>query len=193
MPSYALIDPRTNRVTHLVEAAPDWRPPPGLDKVAATAATQIGELMGPDGLGSSKPPLEERRAAALARLRAQHEAILADGFVLEDGRVVRTDPHSLAVVAAMASVAGLAMIGATPWPSGYAQGWIAEDNTRIPLPTPQDAISIAAKINAWQSGLAHKARGLKDAVLSEDDPDAAIEAMDGWGEFKRAVRKPKGR
>ena len=68
----------------------------------------------------------------------------------------------------MATMAGLVVMGLLPWPDSYAQGWIALDNTRLPLPTPQDGIALAAVVGVTYSALAQHARTLKDAALAGD-------------------------
>lgn len=71
----------------------------------------------------------------------------------------------------MATTAALVLAGALPWPDSYALGWISEDNTRLPLPTPADGIALAAAVALSYSAIVQRARDIKDAVLAGEEID----------------------
>ncbi|MBP2310702.1 hypothetical protein GBZ48_35575 [Azospirillum melinis] len=71
-------------------------------------------------------------------------------------------------------------LGALPdWPDDYAKGWIAIDNTRLPLPTPADGVALAAAVALAYSATVQHACDLKDAALTAADP-ATVDELAGW-------------
>ncbi|WP_372400745.1 hypothetical protein ABMY26_36600 (plasmid) [Azospirillum sp. HJ39] len=63
-------------------------------------------------------------------------------------------------------------------PKAIAQGWIAIDNTRLPLPGPVDGIALAAAVGIAYSAIVQHARDLKDAAQASDDP--TVDELSGW-------------
>lgn len=93
---------------------------------------------------------------------------------LEDGR--RAD------LTAMGTTALGALSSAIAWPDSYQQGWITNENVRIPLPTPAAGLALGAAVGDHYAKIRQNGRDLKDAVLAAADA-AALDAIDieaGW-------------
>lgn len=136
-----------------------------------------------DGSWSAPRTEDETRRRTLAAIEGQLAARTREGAAY-DGRRVAIDDVSLSRLAAMAAVAQAAIGLAVAWPEGYAAGWIAVDNSRIPLPTAADGLALAAAAIGYAAALRQAARSLKDAALAASD-DAALAAIDitaGWPE-----------
>lgn len=144
----------------------------GLTGVPSHVAN-IGDLY--DGatetFSPSGPSIGQRRADALAALKAHHEAILAGGVSFQ-GKRIAAHEAARADLVAMQSVAMAALSNGLVWPSGYAQGWICTDNTRLPLPTPKDGAILVTAVFDWVSGLRNAVRETKDAILASESPEA---------------------
>ncbi|MQT14378.1 DUF4376 domain-containing protein [Segnochrobactrum spirostomi] len=128
-------------------------------------------------------PLDDERADLIAAIEGQLAVRTREGAAY-DGRRVAIDDASLSRLAAMAAVAQSAIGLAVAWPEGYAAGWIAVDNSRIPLPTAEDGLALAAAAIGYAAALRQAARALKDAALAAGD-EAALAAIDitaGWPE-----------
>lgn len=127
--------------------------------------------------------LSELKAAAVGEVNARlaHEIV---GGVMHPGSGLHVliDDASRANLSGLAATALAAASGAVAWPASYQQGWIAIENQRIPLPTPADALALAALAGDRYAQLRQYARDLKDAVA--DAPDAAalaaINLTEGW-------------
>jgi len=101
---------------------------------------------------------------------------------LHGGKRFSTSTESRTDLGGMATTAGLVLSGAlSGWPDSYAQGWIAIDNSRLPLPTPADGVALAAAVAYFYSATVQHARTLKDSTLAAPDP-AAVDEMAGWPE-----------
>ncbi|MCM8736583.1 DUF4376 domain-containing protein [Azospirillum sp. A1-3] len=122
--------------------------------------------------------LVRRRAAKVDAINAERDRRLALG-VTYSGKVFATDALTRTDLGGMATTASLVLAGALDWPDSYAQGWIAADNTRLPLPTPQDGVALAATVAGAYSATVQYARDLKDAALVSDNPEG-IDIMAGW-------------
>lgn len=59
-----------------------------------------------------------------------------------------------------------AISGALPWPEDYAQGWISIENVRIPMPSPQDGLTIAARAGARYASIVQAVRDIKDHIAT---------------------------
>ncbi|WP_172428719.1 DUF4376 domain-containing protein [Azospirillum brasilense] len=158
------------------------------EHAALKAGNQAGKWIVTDADGRpalADPPtpewtLDERRATVAAAVDALRDQLMGEGaehggkrFALTD--VSRTD------LGGMATTGALVLMGALDWPADYATGWIALDNTRLPLPTPQDGIALAAAVAGRYAALVQAARDIKDAVLASDEPEA-IDITEGWPE-----------
>ncbi|WP_372400296.1 hypothetical protein ABMY26_32300 [Azospirillum sp. HJ39] len=128
----------------------------------------------------------EAQAAAARRVKAraidaERDRRLGLG-ALHAGKRFSMADSSRTDLGGMATTAGLVLSGALPtWPESYAQGWIAIDNTRLPLPDPADGIALAAAVGIAYSAIVQHARDLKDAAQASDDP-ATVDELAGWPE-----------
>ena len=117
-------------------------------------------------------------ADKVAAINAERDHRLGMGAPYAGKRVEVSD-RGRADLGGMVSAAMLASNGLTAWSEGYARGWIAMDNERVPLPTPNDGILLAAFVGDWYGRTMQHARDLKDAALTAVDP-ATIDEMAGW-------------
>ncbi|TWA87141.1 uncharacterized protein DUF4376 [Azospirillum brasilense] len=124
--------------------------------------------------------LAERRAAVAAAVDARRDQLMAEGAE-HGGKRFALDGTSRTDLGGMATTGVLVLMGALDWPADYATGWIAADNTRLPLPTPQDGIALAAAVAGRYAALVQAARTIKDAVLASDEPES-IDITEGWPE-----------
>jgi len=124
-------------------------------------------------------PQAVARATKIRAIDAERDRRLGLG-ALHGGKRFSTSDASRTDLGGMATTAGLVMMGALPaWPESYAQGWIAIDNTRLPLPNPADGIALAAAVALAYSATIQHARDLKDAALAAADP-ATVDELAGW-------------
>lgn len=129
-----------------------------------------------------QPELTDLRAQKMSAIAATADALLAEGVPLDDGLHVALDDGARADLTAMATTASLAASELLPWPESYARGWISMENVRIPLPSPEDGLLLAAKAGNYYAAIVQHRRDLKDAVLAAEDV-AALNAIDiaaGW-------------
>jgi hypothetical protein len=126
------------------------------------------------------PPLSlaDRRAAAVAAVTAERDRRLSEGAPYA-GRRIEVSDEGRADLSGMMATALAAASGSLPWPESYARGWIAIDNARIELPTPEDGLALGGAVGDWYAATMQHARDLKDVVLSSDDPEA-VDAAAGW-------------
>lgn len=130
--------------------------------------------------------LAAARAAKVAAIDRQRDLVLAAGAPYGAARIAVHD-GARADMSGMAAYATTVMITAATaapvaWPASYALGWIAADNSRVPLPTAADGLALAAAVGAWYGAVVQRARDLKDAALGAPDI-AALDAIDvgaGW-------------
>ena len=104
------------------------------------------------------------------------------GAPVSGGLHIALTDAARADMGAMATTAIAATSGALPWPESYKQGWIAIENTRIPLDTPAAGLGLAAGVGDYYARCRQNARTLKDAVLGAADR-ATLDAIDtstGW-------------
>ncbi|KAA0571065.1 hypothetical protein [Azospirillum sp. Sh1] len=124
-------------------------------------------------------PQAETRAAKVRAIDVERDRRLALG-ALHGGKRFSMSDASRTDLGGMATTAGLVLSGALPvWPDAYVQGWIALDNSRLPLPAPADGVALAASVALAYSELVQHARDLKDAALAADDP-SLVDEMSGW-------------
>jgi Domain of unknown function (DUF4376) len=122
--------------------------------------------------------LADRRAAMVEAITAERDRRLAAGAPYAGRRIEVSDKSRADLSGMMATALGAAS-GSLPWPEGYARGWIAIDNARIGLPTPEDGLALGGAVGDWYAAAMQHARDLKDMVLSSDEPEA-VDAMAGW-------------
>ncbi|PKR87411.1 hypothetical protein CXZ10_20420 [Pleomorphomonas diazotrophica] len=146
----------------------------------------IDFLDDPSELGlSSTPPdptLDDLRSAKLDGINAAAAALLAAGAPVDGGLHVALDDGSRADLTAMAATATAASAGSVSWPESYSRGWIAIENTRIPLPAPVDGLALAVAVGNYYASIIQHRRDLKDAALAAED-EAALATIDivaGW-------------
>lgn len=121
--------------------------------------------------------LETARADKVAAVNAERERRLSVGAPFSGKRIDVSD-KGRADLGGMSVAALLAQAGTVPWSDGYAQGWITQDNSRVPLPDPFDGIALAASVGDWYGRTMQHARDLKDAALAGDP--AAVDELAGW-------------
>lgn len=141
-----------------------------------------------DGDMLAPPPapslgLQEAQAVAVAAIVAQRAARLAAGAPVGAVRIA-LDDGSRADLGSLATTALAAASGAAAWPESYQIGWIALDNSRVPLPAPADGLALAAAAGDYYARVVQRARTLKDLVLAADNAAAlaAIDLASGWPE-----------
>jgi len=144
---------------------------------------QLDEVVSPDTRTVVVTPLVVNLTLAAARvakvtaINAERDRRLSVGAPYAGKRIEVSD-KGRADLGGMVSAAILATSGAAPWGEGYARGWIAMDNERVPLPTPLDGIALAASVGDWYGLTMQHARDLKDAALSGNS--AAVDESAGW-------------
>lgn len=128
--------------------------------------------------------LEDRIAVVVNAISVKVAALMAIGYPAEADRHIALDGDTRADLGAMATTAALAISGVTVWPESYSKGWITIENIRIPLPTPQDGITLGAAVGDYYAQVRQHARDLKDAVMAAQDAVAldAIDIQAGWPE-----------
>ncbi|WP_158305977.1 DUF4376 domain-containing protein [Azospirillum sp. B510] len=122
--------------------------------------------------------LTAARISKVEAIGAERHRRMALG-ALHAGKRFAMDSTSRTDLGDMATTAALVLAGALPWPDSYAQGWIALDNTRLPLPTSDDGIALAGAVAVSYSTIVQHARDLKDAALTAADPTTVDETV-GW-------------
>lgn len=152
-------------------------------KVRATRRPIADWLIHPDHAEVSYEvvnlPQLETRAAKVRAIDAERDRRLALG-ALHGGKRISMSDVSRTDLGSMATTAGLVLAGSLPtWPDVYVRGWIALDNSRLPLPTPADGTALAASVTLAYSALVQHARDLKDAALAADDP-SLVDELSGW-------------
>ena len=120
---------------------------------------------------------DARRRDLAAQVNAERDRRLDMGAPY-GGRLIEVTDKGRADLGGMAVTAVAASAGALPWPESYAQGWIAADNTRLPLPTPADGLALAAAVGDWYARTIQHARSLKVAALAGE----AVDITAGWPE-----------
>jgi hypothetical protein len=124
-------------------------------------------------------PLDARRTALEAAVRREFDGRLAAGMPYAGKRIQIDDPSRINL-SGLAAAAALAAAGGA-WPESYAAGWITADNTRLPLPTPADALALAAAAGAYYAALRQRRRDMLDAVAAAAAPETVDIAV-GWPE-----------
>jgi hypothetical protein len=140
---------------------------------AVTVAYGLVDLSGAE----LEAALEAARVAKVQAINAERDRRLAMGAPYA-GRRVEVSDRGRADLGGMVSAAMLASNGLTPWGEGYARGWIAMDNERIPLPTPADGIQLAAAVGDWYGLVMQHARDLKDQAEAGNPAD--VDELAGW-------------
>lgn len=127
--------------------------------------------------------LAELKSAAVGAINARFWREVSAGVLhAGSGLHVAIDDASRINIAGLAATALAAAANAAPWPASYQEGWISIENTRIPLPTPADALALASVAGDRYAQLRQHARDLKDDVAAAVDAEAlaAINLTDGW-------------
>lgn len=117
--------------------------------------------------------LSERRTNAVAAINAERNRRLTLGAPY-GGKLIDVSDKGRADLGGMVSAAMLATSNTIPWGTGYSDGWITQDNTRVALPTPADGIALAASVGDWYGRTMQYARDLKDAALVSAEPEALL-------------------
>ena len=143
-----------------------------------------GETSEHDDAPGVPPTFEDLRAAKIAAIAAKADALLSAGAPVDGGLHVALDDGSRADLTAMAATATAASTGAVSWPESYSRGWIAIENVRIPLATPEAGLTLAASAGNYYAALVQHRRDLKDAVLAatEEADLSTIDIEAGWPE-----------
>lgn len=178
-------------------ACPEWRRLVLIDEPPAVAGDQVLERKGEAdwtldvealtlavAYTVAAKPADQLEAEAASWRVAKVQAVnrerdrrLAEGAPY-GGRRVEVSDRGRADLGGMVSAAMLANAGLTPWGEGYARGWIAMDNERIPLPTPAAGIQLAATVGDWYGRVMQHARDLKDAAEAGNPAD--VDELAGW-------------
>lgn len=121
------------------------------------------------------------RSEKISAIEDEKARRLAEGVPI-NGKRISVDNTARTDMVSMAMAASLAQGGSIDWSAGYSNGWICMDNSRFPLPSPADGISLAAFIGDWYSRTVQRARDLKDSALSASSISAlnAIDITVGW-------------
>lgn len=129
------------------------------------------------------------QSARVASINQHRDDILAAGFPY-GGKLFDVSDSSLVRFAGMTLAATLSVTLSAPWDHEYADGWIAMDNTRMPLPTPEDGLLLGRLVGSWVAKVTQHARTLKDTIeaVAFDPVDpaasftalAAIDITAGW-------------
>lgn len=130
-------------------------------------------------LAPSLPDPKDVKRAAVDALAAQK---LDAGYPTNGGLHIALDGDTRADLGAMATTAALVLSNVTTWSESYSRGWITIENVRIPLPSPQDGIALAAAVGDYYAQLRQHARDLKDAIIAANN-ETALDAIDinaGW-------------
>lgn len=150
---------------------------PELDGDGVWRQTWIETPLAADELAAA---FEAARVLTVAGINADRDTLLAIGAPFGGKRIEVTD-KGRADLAGLTLAAILAQTDPSAWSAGYAAGWIAMDNTRIPLPAPADGIALSTGVAAWYAGVIQTARTAKDAALAvvfhPQDPAASEAAL----------------
>ncbi|MBP2301318.1 DUF4376 domain-containing protein [Azospirillum picis] len=166
-------------LTHQIVADPDRAPLVDEDAKSITMPRKVVPLPA-DVLAAN---LAARQGAKVDAINVERDRRLALG-VTHGGKTFGTDVLTRTDLGGMATTAALVLAGALDWPDSYAQGWIAMDNSRLPLPAPQDGIALAAAVAGTYSAVVQHARDLMDAALQSNEPEAIDQTL-GWPQQAR--------
>lgn len=151
------------------------------------ASPVVVDFLGdPAASGYSKerpaPTLDELKTLRIAAIVAAADSLLGIGAPVDGGLHVALDDGSRADLTAMAATATAASSGAVPWPASYSRGWIAIENVRLPLATPEAGLSLAAAAGNYYAAIVQHRRDLKDAVLTAESVTAldTVDVSAGW-------------
>jgi hypothetical protein len=126
-------------------------------------------------------PLDLAKRRKQAAVSAEYRRRLALGMSVGDLHV-DIDDGARANFSGMAVTASFVISGLMEWPADYARGWVSMEGARIPLPTSQDGVVLAASAGAFYAALVQRERDLIDALAAAAD-EAAVAAIDitaGW-------------
>ncbi|MGF7175838.1 hypothetical protein [Azospirillum doebereinerae] len=164
-------DPETQRVSDQAEEVPDG------EAHVVIVRPLVVNLTPAEIEAREAARLSAARVAKVAAINGERDRRLSIGAPYAEKRIEVSD-KGRADLGGMVSAAILATSGAAPWGEGYARGWIAMDNERVPLSTPMDGIALAASVGNWYGLTMQHARDLKDAALAGDP--AVVEELAGW-------------
>lgn len=136
------------------------------------------------GYATAPIPLLTLKAKIKAVVDARLSEVIQRGAPLPNGLHVGLDDASRADLGALATTALAAKAGASPWPASYEQGWITLENIRVPLPTADAGLQLAASVGNFYALTRQRGRDLKDVILAAETPEAldAIPLDVGWPE-----------
>lgn len=134
--------------------------------------------------------LEAAAAFKIAAIDRKRDEILKAGKLYAGLHVALLDKNGTdgprADLSGMATYAMGVLLGlpGLSWPEDYQTGWIAVENERIPLPTPQDGLALAQACGEFFAAVVQCARDKKDACLTASDQTDldAVTVDDGWPE-----------
>lgn len=150
---------------------------PEAEWIVGAEAVEVAYRLVDLSAGEREAEIAGARVAKVQAINAERDRRLAMGAPYA-GRRVEVSDRGRADLGGMVSAAMLASNGLTAWGEGYARGWIAVDNERIPLPTPADGIQLAAAVGDWYGLVMQHARDLKDQAAAGNPAD--VDELTGW-------------
>lgn len=125
--------------------------------------------------------LDQAKRAKAGDVAQAFDARIATGLAY-GGLHVQIDDGSRGNLQSLVTMATLVGQGLTTWPTNFARGWVTSENERIPLPTPQDGVTLALAASAYYSALVQHEADIALAVTAAADQAAlaAIDVTAGW-------------
>lgn len=168
------VDPDFDPATETLDLPIAYTVDPAARVVRATrtARSLTGEEMAP------------RREMRKAEVMVKRDAMVDGGFsfngtVFQTAATDRENISGASQLAFMAMVAGGALPGDLHWHGGVeAFGWIAFDNTVVPMDAPT-VIEFGKAVAAFKQACIFYARYLKDEIDAADDP-MGVDINSGW-------------
>lgn len=117
------------------------------------------------------------RESLQAKRRRKFTETIQAGYPAGNGKFVQINDGSRANLSGMALTALMALNNLAPWPVEYSEGWVTEDGSRIPLPTPQDGIALAAAAGTYYAATVQADQNLENEI------NAAAANGTPWPEF----------
>lgn len=170
-------------VVEISNVDPSERFHPSLIWVESNEEVTIGQTFRDgDFIPTDVNNLDTLKSSLLSEIKSKEIAVLFSGAPFRASQHIALDDVSRVDLGAMAMTASAALSGQVDWPASYSRGWISVENTRIPLKTAKDGISLAAFAGDFYAKVKQHARDLKDKVTEANSADdiSAIDIDSGW-------------